>query len=167
MQDALTLYFNGEKYAGLLLAGMAFAALVASAVMWRAGSPLRPFSTTVGFFALAEIALGGGLYLRTGPQVNRLDEQLRSDPQSFYSSEAARMRRVQRNFVIVEYVEVVIIVTAAIAALSLKSRSGPAGVALGLLINASVVFAFDVFAERRGAEYVSALAGAAVCGDPT
>ena len=70
------------------------------------------------------------------------------------------MLRVQRNFVIIEYVEVAIIVTAAIAALALRSRSGPAGIALGLLVHASVLLAFDVFAERRGAEYVSALAAA-------
>ena len=158
MQHALTVYFDGEKHAGLLLAAVAVGVLIAAATIWRAGSPLRPFAGTLGILALAEIALGAGLYLRTGAQVNRLEGQLRSDAPSYYSAEATRMRRVQRNFVVIEYVELAIIVTAAIVALSLKSRSGPAGVALGLLIHASVLLAFDVFAERRGAEYGSALA---------
>ena len=160
MQDALTVYFNGEKHAGLLLAGLAVAGLIAAVIMWRAGSPLRSFAATIGILALAEVALGVGLYLRTGPQVSRLDGQLRSDALAYYSAEAPRMLRVQRNFVIIEYVELAIIVTAAIAALALKSRSGPAGIALGLLVHASILLAFDVFAERRGAEYVSALAAA-------
>jgi hypothetical protein len=113
---------------------------------------------TIGIFALAEIALGAGLYLRTGPQVSRLEGQLRLDAPGYYSAEAARMLRVQRNFVIVEYVELALIVTAAIVALFLKSSAGPAGVALGLLIHASVLLAFDVYAEHRGARYLSALA---------
>jgi hypothetical protein len=67
--------------------------------------------------------------------VTRLDEQLRSDPTAFYLGEAARMARVQKNFVIIEYIELFIIVVTAAAAVSLKARPGLAGVALGLLIS--------------------------------
>ena len=157
MQDSLTAYFDGEKYAGLLLAGIAAAGLVAAIIMGRAGPGVRSFAMTLGVVAAAQIALGVGLYLRTGPQVNRLSEQLRLDAPAFYSAEGVRMGRVQKNFVIVEYVELVIIVASALAAVALKGRSVPSGVALGLLIGAAVVLAFDVFAERRGAEYVTAI----------
>lgn len=105
MQDALAVYFNGEKYAGLLLASLAVVVLTASGILWRAGTPLRPFSMVLGILALAEVALGVGLFLRTGPQVRQLEAQLRSEPPHYYASEATRMRRVQRNFVVVEYVE--------------------------------------------------------------
>jgi hypothetical protein len=158
MQDALMVYFDGEKYAGLLLAGVAVAVMIAAVIMFRAGPGLRPFAVTLAAAALAEIVLGVGLYLRTGPQVRRLDEQLRSDAPNYYAAETARMTRVQRNFVVVEYVELFVIIAASVAAVSLKTRSGPAGVALGLLISASVLLAFDVFAERRGAEYLTAIA---------
>jgi hypothetical protein len=53
------------------------------------------------------------------------------------------MARVQRTLVIVEYVEVLIIVVTAVAAVA-------------------VLLAFDLFAERRGAEYRRAIAA----GDP-
>jgi hypothetical protein len=158
MQDAMTVYFDGEKYAGLLLAGSAVAVVVVAAIMFRAGATVRPFAMTLGILALAEIVLGLGLYLRTGPQVKRLDQQLRSDPPQFYSAEAARMSRVQRTFVAIEYGELFIIVATAIAAVSLKTRPGLAGVALGLLVSASVLLAFDLFAEHRGADYVIAIA---------
>lgn len=161
MQEALTLYFNGEKYAGLMLAGIALAVIVAATVMFRAGGGVRPFAVTLGIVAVAEIALGVGLYLRTGPQVARLEEQLRSTPPAFHAEERERMARVQRNFVLVEYIELLVVVTSALAALLLKTRPGPAGVALGLLISASVLLAFDVFAEHRGAEYLSAIEGRA------
>lgn len=45
------------------------------------------------------------------------------------------MARVQKNFVIIEYIELFIIVVTAAAAVSLKARPGLAGVALGLLIS--------------------------------
>ena len=157
MHDALTIYFNGEKYAGLVLAGAAVAAIVIAIVMFRAAGEFRSFAITLGVLALAEIALGAGLYLRTGPQVAHLEEQLRSSAPSFHAAESARMARVQRNFVVIEYVELCLIVATAIAAVWLKSKAGASGVALGLLINASILLAFDVFAERRGAQYVTAL----------
>jgi hypothetical protein len=157
MHDALTIYFNGEKYAGLILAGIAICAMVVSGLLFRAGAGFRSFTITLGMLALAEIALGVGLYARTGPQVRDLETQLQSDAASFYASEATRMGRVQRNFVLVEYVELAVIITAGLVALATKGRPTISGIALGLLINASVLLAFDVFAERRGAEYAAAL----------
>ena len=74
MQDALMVYFNGEKYAGLMLAAIALAVILAATIMFRAGAAFRPFALTLGIVALAEIALSIGLYLRAGPQVSRLDE---------------------------------------------------------------------------------------------
>jgi hypothetical protein len=41
---------------------------------------------------------------------------------------------------------------------ALKTRPGLVGVALGLLINAAILLAFDLFAERGGAEYLIAIA---------
>jgi hypothetical protein len=40
MQDALTVYFDGEKYAGLLLAGIAGSVMIAAAIMFRSGAGL-------------------------------------------------------------------------------------------------------------------------------
>jgi hypothetical protein len=157
MHDALMVYFDGEKHAGLLLAGIAVAVGMAAALMFRARLDLRSLAVTLGVLALAELALGVGLYLRTGPQVGRLVEQLRSDAAGFYSGEGARMARVQRTFVLVEYAELVIIVVTATAAVALKTRPGVAGIALGLLITASFLLVFDLVAERRGAHYVTAL----------
>jgi len=161
MQPALTLYFDGEKYAGLLLAAIALASLAAAIVMYRASHELRAFALTIAIVSAAELALGAGLYARTGAQTNRLVQQLANDPNAFYSAEVQRMDRVQRNFVVIEYVELSIIIAAAIIAVSLKHRAGLTGVALGLLIPASMLLAFDIIAERRGAEYVSALVAGA------
>lgn len=156
MHDALTMYFNGEKYAGLILAGVAVAAMVTAALLFRAGE-LRSLAITLALVAVTEISLGVGLYLRTGPQVRRLHADLQADAPNFYRAETSRMARVQRNFVLVEYAELIVIVTTALVAVWMKPRPSPSGVALGLLINAAILLTFDVLAERRGAQYLAML----------
>ncbi|MGH9969482.1 MAG: hypothetical protein ACREBG_17035 [Pyrinomonadaceae bacterium] len=69
MQDVMLTYFNGERNGGLLLIGIGIVGLAAAATFFQARWGLRPFAVTLAVLALAEIALGLGLYLRTGPQV--------------------------------------------------------------------------------------------------
>ena len=112
--------------------------------------------------AVIEIGIGVGLYFRTDPQVDALLRQLASDSALFVTAESARMSRVQRNFVVVQYVEVGVIAIAAITALALKHRVAVSGIAMGLLVSAAVLLAFDIIAERRGATYLAALQGVGV-----
>jgi len=158
MHDALTIYFDGEKNAGLFIAAIGAAMILAALILFRARADFRSFALTLAVVAVAEIALGVGLYLKTDPQVGRLRAQLESRPASFYTDEGARMARVQRNFVLIEYVELALIVVTAIAAVARKNNPMLTGVALGLLINAALLLAFDLIAERRGAVYLAAIA---------
>jgi hypothetical protein len=155
MHDALTTYFDGEKSAAVLIAGIGAAALALAVVLYQPRWGLRSFAVTLAVLALIEIAIGVGLYLRTGPQVANLLAQLGSDSARFVAEEGARMTRVQRTFVIIQYVELAVIVTTAISAIALKHRLMLSGVALGLLIHAAFLLAFDIVAERRGAIYLS------------
>lgn len=157
MQDVLMTYFNGEKNGGLLLIGVGSLGIAAAVLFFQARWGLRPFAVTLGVLALAELALGVGLYLRTDPQVNDLTARLRSEPERFYSTEGARMVRVQRNFVVIEYVELAVIIASALIAVGQKNRQGVMGVALGFLINGAFLLAFDLLAERRGAVYLAAI----------
>ncbi|MGH9314875.1 MAG: hypothetical protein ACRD1S_16955 [Vicinamibacterales bacterium] len=157
MQDVVMTYFDGEKNAGILLIGIGLVGIAAAAVFFQARWGLRSLAVTLGVLALAEIALGIGLHLRTDPQVSGLIAQLGSEPARFHSDEGARMVRVQRNFIVIEYVELAIIIVSAIVAVTQKSRPGLTGVALGLLINGAFLLAFDLVAERRGAVYLSAI----------
>ena len=157
MHNAMTIYFDGEKYAGLLLAAVAAVIIAIAVMLYRAGADLRTFAVALSILALMEIALGVGLYVRTGPQVNRLAAQLDSDAAGFHAAESERMRRVQRNFVIVEAVELAVIIVAALSAFVLRGRPGVNGVMLGLLLHAAFLLSFDILAERRGAAYLAAI----------
>jgi len=157
MLDVLTTYFDGEKNGGLFLAGLGILAIVAATILVRPRFGLRSFAVTLIVLALIEIAIGAGLYLRTDAQVGRLASQLQSDPARFYAGEGARMDRVQRSFIIIQYVEIAVIAICAIMAFAFKRRPVTMGVALGLLIHAALLLAFDLIAERRGAVYLDAI----------
>jgi hypothetical protein len=162
MQDIVLAYFNGEKQAGLLLIAIGAIGIAGAVLFFQARWGLRSLAITLGVLALAEITLGAGLYLRTDAQVNGLMAQLASDRGRFDSEERARMLRVQRTFVVIEFVELAVIVACAVIAITQKHRSGMTGVALGLLINGAFLLAFDLVAERRGAVYLAAIDARAV-----
>jgi hypothetical protein len=157
MHNALTIYFDGEKNAGLCIAGIGLVGLAAAALFFQARWNIRSFAITLGVLSLVEIAIGVGLYLKTGPQVAGLVARLASDAPALYADEAARMVKVQRNFVYLEYAWIALIAICAVAAVALKARFRLTGVALGLLVSFSVILAFDLIAERRGAVYLEAL----------
>ena len=157
MKDAVTAYFDGEQHAAVLLAGVGLAILAVAVVLSQGRWALRPLAATLAVVALAEIALGAGLYVRTGPQVSGLLAQIGADAARFLAEEGARLTRVQRNFVLVQRVELAVVVVSAAVAATQKHRFAVAGVALALLCHAAFLLAFDVVAERRGAVYQAAL----------
>jgi hypothetical protein len=159
MEEALVNYFEGEKHGALLIAGVGVVAVALAVVLLQPRWELRSLAVTLGLVAFGEIALGVGLYLRTGPQVSALLAQLGTEAARFLSDEGARMARVQRNFVVVQYVEMAVIVVAAVGAFALKNRFWIAGISLALLCHGAFLLAFDLVAERRGAAYQAALDG--------
>lgn len=157
MQDVILTYFNAEKATGLLLIALGVLGAVAAGIFFQPRWELRPFALTLAFFALAEIAIGLGLYIRTGPQVNNLVALLGSDAGRFVTDEGQRMSRIQKNFIIIQYVELALIVVAAVVAVTQKHRPWVFGIALGVLLNAALLLAVDLVAERRGAVYLKAI----------
>jgi hypothetical protein len=141
IQDAIATYFEGEK----------------NAVLFPARLELRSLAITLLVFALLELAIGVGLYFKTGPQVDALLSQLNGDPAVFYAAERPRMTIVQRNFVRLEALWLFLIAGAAAIAVWQKRNVAVSGVALGVLVSIAVFLAFDIIAERRGSQYLGAL----------
>lgn len=157
MHDAIQIYFAGEKQAGMMIAGVGTAMLVAAIVLMPARYELRAFAITLAVWGVLELAIGVGLYLKTDPQVATLLGGLGNDGAAALRTEHGRMTIVQRNFVYIEYVELTVSIGAVLVAAFLKTRLTPSGIALGLAINVAVLLAFDIIAERRGATYLAAL----------
>lgn len=150
-------YFEGEKNAGMLIAGIGAAMFAAGTALFPARHGLRAFALTLLVWGTLEFGLGAGLYLRTGPQVVDLLRDLARDAAAFYASEGARMAKVQRNFVVLEAVWLGAIAVTGVLGVVMKKSPLASGIALGILVNVSVLLAFDIVAERRGAIYERAL----------
>jgi hypothetical protein len=157
IREAMTVYFDGEKNAGLVLFGIGVAVFVAAAVLFPARFELRSLAWTLVVFGLLELAIGMGLYLKTGPQVANLSSRLADDRAALLDSERQRMVKVQNNFVTLERVWALLIVGSTLVAIARKTHVTLSGVALGVLVNTAVFLTFDVVAERRGRLYLEAL----------
>jgi hypothetical protein len=155
MNEALATYFTGEKNAGAVLALIGLA--MGTGAFFSTRTPPKAFGYTIAVWALLELGIGVGLYLKTDPQVARLAGQLAGDAAAFYAAERPRMAAVQRNFVILECVWLAIIFCSAVIAVWKKGNPTASGVALGVLINTCLFLAFDIVAERRGSAYTAAL----------
>jgi hypothetical protein len=157
MNEALAAYFAGEKNAGAVLAVIGLA--VGAGALFSARSESKAFAYTLAVWAALELAIGIGLYLKTDPQVAKLGALLVNDAAAFYAAEQPRMATVQRNFVLLEGAWLVLITGSAALSVWQKANLTAAGIALGMLINTSLLLTFDIAAERRGSAYIAALHG--------
>jgi hypothetical protein len=157
MQDAILVYFAGEKHAAAAVALAGLAALVAAVVLLHPRWDLRGLAVVTFVFALLELSVGVGLLQRTGPQVDALLTRLADDPAGMLADEGARMARVQAMFVRLEIFWLTLIAGGAAIALTQRGRPILWSAALGFLLHAAFLFVFDAIAERRGAIYLSAL----------
>ncbi|HSE40462.1 MAG TPA: hypothetical protein VLH08_06810 [Acidobacteriota bacterium] len=155
MYEAIQTYFAGEKNAALVILGIGLLGLIAAFIFFQPRFALRSFAITLAIFAFIEIAIGVGLFVRTGPQVKGLIAEFEKNTSAYVSSESERMIRVQKNFVIIQYVELFFILLTAILAITFKKRISISGIALAFLVNAAILLAFDIVAERRGERYLT------------
>ena len=102
----MTRYFAGERAESGLLLGGAVTAAVVSAALVALRSPYRAMAWPLVAVGLVQLVVGGTVFLRTPGQVARLTGQLRSSPSAYQVAEAARMRRVQRSFVLYKRIQI-------------------------------------------------------------
>jgi hypothetical protein len=111
----------------------------------------------LALIGLVQLAVGATIFLRTPRQAARLAERLRSSPAAYRAEESARMRRVQRSFVFYKRIEIGLLALGlAFASVEGYGRTLYA-VGMGLMLEAGVMLAFDLVAERRGRRYLEAV----------
>lgn len=158
MNVALLRYFQAEERAGGLFVALGAAALALAGWFFVGEHPLRAALWPLGAIGLLQILVGANVYLRTERQLRALVRRLNSDPADFRRHEAGRMTTVQRRFRLLRQLELILIAVGLLLVLRGTDWApwGP-GVGWGLLVQSVVTFAFDHFAERRGAEYLAAI----------
>jgi hypothetical protein len=158
MQGALVRYFAAEKQESLLFVAAGAVALLAAALLLRGGGPYRAMAWPLLAVAVIQLAVGGSVFLRTESQVATLEARLAADPTGFRTEETQRMRRVMAGFRLYKAVEIALLAAGIALALAFPRREGPYAAGIGLVVQAALMLVLDLFAEKRGRDYLEAVA---------
>jgi hypothetical protein len=150
-------YFDAERAESAVFLACALAAAVASTALAAVRSPYRAMAGPMLGAGLVQLVTGGTIFLRTPGQVARLTRQLRASPAAYRAEETARMQRVQRRFALYKRIEIgLLAVGLALASIDAYGRTLYA-VGMGLILEAGLMLALDLRAERRGQRYLQML----------
>ena len=157
METELLRYFDGEKQGaiGFGLAGVI--ACLVGLVVWRSAAHYRAMLYPLLVVAAIQFGVCFVIYFRTAAQVDKLIEQLRRAPAEYKLAEGKRMTGVNRGFVVVEVVELVLFVGAVVICLVKQADARWFAVGLGLILQSSAMLVCDLAAHRRGVAYARAI----------
>lgn len=141
--------------------GVAIAAISILVALWFFFKVKQPFQTGMAypFAALGVVffAICLSVAMRSSGDMTRVTNMIEQDRAALASIEVPRMAGVMRNFSIILVLEVTFLVVS--GSLLLWATLSPAwkGAMTGLLIQATWLFIFDLFAQSRGKEYANYL----------
>jgi 3-dehydroquinate synthetase len=107
--------------------------------------------------ALIQLVVGGTVAFRTDAQVATLVQQLSTAPAAFQTAEVPRMEAVMRNFELYKAIELVLLLAGVALTYAFRRKELVYGIGVGLVVQASLMLVLDLFAEKRGDEYLAAL----------
>jgi len=157
MQEQMVRYFSEEKAESWLFILVGVVALGASVWLLRTGSSYRGMAYPLIAVGLIQIVVGGSVAFRTDAQVAALTAQLASSPSAFQLAEVPRMEVVMRNFALYKGVEIALLLVGVALTYAFRQKELVYGIGVGLVMQASLMLVLDLFAERRGDEYLSAI----------
>jgi hypothetical protein len=150
-------YFTAEKQESVIFIAVGLVAIGISVWLWMNGHRLKFMAYPLVAIALMQLVVGGLIYLRTDAQLSTLSAQLQVAPAVLKAEETTRMQTVMKNFSIYKTVEMVLLVVGVGMIAFLQRHDLAAGIGVGLVLQAAFTLTLDIFAEARGADYLSVL----------
>jgi hypothetical protein len=157
MINHMSSYFAAEKQESLIFIAVGLLAIGISVWLWMNGHRLKSMAYPLVVVALMQMAVGASVYLRTGTQLSTLSAQLNANPAALKVEETNRMQTVLKNFSIYKAVEMVLLIVGVVMIAFLQRYDMAAGIGVGLVLQAAFTLTLDIFAEARGADYLSAI----------
>jgi hypothetical protein len=161
MMNDMSSYFDAEKQESVIFILIGLLAMGLSLWLWVNGHRLKSMAYPLVVIALMQIVVGGTVYLRTDAQLSSLSAQLQANPAALKAEETTRMKTVMKNFSIYKTIEMLLLITGIGMIAILQRYDVAAGIGVGLILQSAFTLVLDVFAEARGAEYLSAIQGLA------
>ena len=117
------------------------------------------FAIPLLLIGCVQVLVGTIVVYRVPKDISRVEQYFRSEPQKIKTEELPRMEKVQKNFEIYKWVEILLIITGFV--LFFIFYNSPQtfwkGVGLGLLIQAAVMLSLDLVAKKRADTYMNTL----------
>lgn len=157
MINQMSSYFAAEKQESLIFIAVGLLAIGVSIWLWMNGHRLKSMAYPLVAIALMQLVVGASVYLRTDTQLSTLSVQLKADPAALKAEETTRMQTVMKNFSIYKAVEMVLLIVGVGMIAFLQRNDMAAGIGVGLVLQAAFTLTLDIFAEARGADYLSAI----------
>lgn len=154
MHVALITYFSAEKRESLLFLLVGVAAIAASVVLWRTGSPYRGMGYPLAAIALIQLVVGSTVHFRTDNQVRDLHQRLATDPPAYAAAELSRMTTVRRSFTIYKGIEIALLAAGIAGTFLFRDRQTLYAASIGLIVQSPLMLVLDLFAERRADVYM-------------
>lgn len=161
MMNDMSSYFVAEKQESVIFVVVGLLAIGLSIWLWMNGHRLKSMAYPLVIIALMQIVVGGTVYLRTDTQVSTLSIQFQTDPEALKAEEGTRMQSVMKNFSIYKTIEMLLLIVGVGMIAFLQRYDVAAGIGVGLVLQAAFTLTLDIFAEARGADYLSAVQGIA------
>jgi len=162
MINNLSSYFVGEKQESVIFIAVSLLAIGLSVWLWMNGHRLKSMAYPLVVIGLMQMVVGGTVYFRTDAQVSTLSAQLQLNPAALKAEETTRMQTVMDNFSVYKAIEMLLLIVGVGMIAFLQRHDMAAGIGVGLVLQAAFTLALDIFAEARGADYLSAVQGIAI-----
>jgi hypothetical protein len=162
MINQMNSYFTAEKQESLIFVAVGLVAIGISVWLWMNGHRLKSMAYPLVVIAMMQMVVGGSVYLRTDTQLSTLSAQLATNSAALKAEETTRMQIVMKNFSIYKAVEMVLLIVGVGMIAFLQRHDIAAGIGVGLVLQAAFTLTLDIFAEARGADYLSAIRSLAI-----
>jgi len=152
-------YFTAEKNESLIFMAFDILTIGFSAYsLWKWGKVFyRGFAIPVILVGLIQLVVGGPVYFRTDKQIQAIEALYQKSSSEFVSTETPRMDTVMKNFSLYKKVEVAFVVIGLPWIFCAPPKEFWLGVGVAMLLHRALMLTADIFAERRGSEYIATI----------
>lgn len=154
--DFIKTYFSAEKNESLIFIvfGILTIGFSVYALLKWGDSFYKGFAIPVILIGIIQMVVGGTVYFRSDKQMADLAKLYQQDKVAFARLENPRMDTVMKNFSVYKKVEVAFVVIGLLLIFLAPTKEFWLGIGVGMLLQGALMLTADIFAERRGHDYI-------------
>lgn len=155
-------YFNAEKSESLLfiIIGIAAVGLALLFYFYLKSNWHKGFAIPLLVIGLLHVIAGTTVYKRCDEDRKRNVYAYDMNPGELKDKELPRMKKVNRNFIIYRYSEIILLIAGAVLFFYFRNVDGQAfwcGLGVALAVEATITLGADIVAEQRAQRYTAGI----------